>query len=313
MAALRLATRGSDLARTQSLQAARLLEERTGLKSELVIVRTEGDRNQETALGEAGSIGLFTGEVQAALLDGRADWAVHSLKDLPASPAPGLVLAAVPPREDPRDLLLVRPEAFFPDRHPLLPLESRARIGTASARRKALVHGIRPDLETALLRGNVPTRVQRLRDGAYEAILLAAAGLKRLGLKLEDLRVVELDADLWPGAPGQGALALECREEDQELREALAALHDPETARAVEAERELLRLLGGGCALPLGAWAAPAENGGLLLEAVLGPTPDRPGAPPLVHASVQGPDPMAAAEAALAALQASERAWRERA
>ena len=252
MTATRLATRSSDLARTQSLQIARALEEQAGVQSELTFIHTEGDQKQDVSLAEAGVIGLFTAEVQNAVLDGRADFAVHSLKDLPAEQTPSLQIAAIPPRADSADWLIIRKESYRPERTPL-PLAEGAVVGTSAARREAFLQTLCPDLKPTLLRGNVPTRVKKLADGQYDAILLAAAGLQRLDFDLSGFEVFPLAVDFWPGAPGQGALALECRVDDENLATKLATLHDETTAQAIAAERGLLRALGGGCGLPLGA------------------------------------------------------------
>ncbi len=296
MTTLRLATRGSDLARTQSGAFADALQHATGTPSELVIIKTQGDRVQDVALKDAGSIGLFTAEVQHAVLDGRADYAVHSLKDLPAEQVAGLRCGAIPLREDSCDWLVVRKEAFEPARHEL-PIKPGSVIGTSAARRVAFCHATDPECRTELLRGNVPTRVRKLAEGDYDAILLAAAGLRRLGTDLSEFQVVPLPFTMWPGAPGQGALSIECREDDDATFALLQKLHDPEAALEVEAERTLLRALGGGCGLPLGA-RAEATAGGLRMMAAFGPTEDRPEAPLLVRAEVEGADPAAVAEAA---------------
>ena len=255
---------------TQSRLAAAEIEAATGRPTELVIVKTVGDRSTDTVLADVGSVGLFTKEVQDAVLDGRADYAVHSLKDLPVEQTPGLELGAVPVREDTRDWLLIRPGARL-DSDELVPLAAGARVGTSAARRAAFLRALAPQTETMLLRGNVPTRVRKLAEGEYDAILLSGAGLRRLSLDLSGLEVIPLDPLAWPGAPGQGALALECRAGDEEVRAALATIHDESAAESVRAERNLLRLLGGGCGLPLGAHAI-AEPDGWTLHAALGPT-----------------------------------------
>lgn len=268
---LRLATRGSALATTQSSWVARAVEEASGQASTLVVVETTGDRKQVGALADVGNIGLFTKEVQDAVLDGRADYAVHSLKDLPAEQTPGLQCAAIPLREDSRDYLLIRPESYLAEAPGELPVCSGGIVGTASARRAAFLAAIAPELEVKVLRGNVPTRVEKLRAGNYDAILLAGAGLRRLEFALADVEVLPLDPELWPCAPGQGALAIECRAEDDATCETLAKIHDAVTAAAVGAERNLLRRLGGGCGLPLGAFVAPGMAKAFRMTAALGP------------------------------------------
>jgi hydroxymethylbilane synthase len=245
--------------------AARLQAQ--GVPSELVIIETQGDR-EKVAFSQMQGQGFFTKAVQDAVLEGRADLAVHSLKDLPSGPTPGLVLAAIPVREDPREVLLVHPQAVDPQA-PLLPVRRGARVGSSAVRRQAQLARLRPDLERLELRGNVPTRVEKLRRGDYEAILLARAGLKRLGLDLGGLEVHLLEPREFVPAPGQGALALECREEDTRLRAILEKLDDPSARRTVMAERGLMARLQGGCQLALGA-SARGVDGGLELLAWYG-------------------------------------------
>lgn len=303
MSALKLATRGSDLATTQSGHVAAALEAATGEATELSIVKTIGDRRLDVHLAQVGSVGLFTKEVQEAVLDGRADYAVHSLKDLPAEQTPGLCCAAIPQREDTRDWLLISP-GFHEDRGKgLLPLTPGTRVGTSAARRTAFLQAMAPDCEPVLLRGNVPTRVGKLESDEYGAVLLAGAGLRRLELDLSAYEVVPLDPMVWPGAPGQGALAIECREEDDRMRDLLSKLHDPTTQATVDVERRLLRALGGGCGLPLGAHGLLVEDG-FRLVAALGETEELPG--PLRRADVVAEDAAAACVAAHQALLAAE-------
>ncbi|NQU48042.1 MAG: hydroxymethylbilane synthase [Planctomycetes bacterium] len=287
---LRLATRGSDLALTQSKAVAATLKQATGAETELVIVKTIGDQVLDVRLDQVGGVGLFTKEVQQALFDGRADYAVHSLKDLPAEQVEGLSRGAVPPRQDARDCLLIREGSVDLQRQPIA-IQKGAIVGTSAARRSALLADVLPDAEVKLLRGNVPTRVQKLRDGEYDAIILAAAGLKRLQSDLSGIHVVTLDHITWPGAPGQGALAVECRADDVATRKLLAHLHVAEDAELVDIERSLLRALGGGCSLPLGASASRVDAGFELLAA-LGPDQDDPDArqKPLIRCKLIGTD-----------------------
>lgn len=253
---VRVATRKSDLA----LWQANWVRERLGalgVRTELVLLDTQGDRTQGagTPFRLMPGQGFFTKAVQDAVLDGRADVAVHSHKDLPSARLAGLELAAVTEREDPRDVLLVRPEAFSPESDPL-PLREGVTVGTSAARRQAQLAHHRPDLRVAELRGNVPTRVRALRKGRYGAVVLAAAGLVRLGLDLSGLEVRPLDPKRFVPAPAQGALALEIRQTDAELASLLTELHSVAAYKAVAAERGLMGMLQGGCQLALGAHAA---------------------------------------------------------
>jgi len=291
---LRLATRGSALARAQATDVARRLEQ-AGHEAELVIISTAGDRVTDRAFTDVGSFGVFVREIEAALLDGRADVAVHSYKDLPSKSPEGLVVAAVPERLDAADVLLVRPDAADDGE---LPLRAGARVGTSAARRKALLAAARPDLRIELLRGNVPTRVRALLDGKFDAIVLAAAGLARLdrasGTALVPAEVLRtrLDPRGFVPAPAQGAIAVQVRADAPEARAAVASLDDERTARALRAERALLGLAEAGCILPFGAWC-DTSGGALTLYAVLG---QESGA--IARAVVRGTDPEAIAAAA---------------
>jgi hydroxymethylbilane synthase len=230
---------------------------------ELQVVTT-GDRIQDRPLAEVGGKGLFVKEIEEALLDGRADFAVHSMKDVPGRLAPGLVLACVPKREDPRDVLVA-------PRHGTLDgLPEGARVGTSSLRRQAALGAYRPDLVVQVLRGNVDTRLRKVDAGEYDAIVLARAGLVRLGLEERATQILPAQVSL--PAPGQGALAVECREADIATRALVAHLNDLETATCVAAERGVLVAVGGDCKTPLGAYAQRAGDG-LHLRAFVA-TPD---------------------------------------
>jgi hydroxymethylbilane synthase len=247
MTRTRLGTRGSALARAQAAMVRRDLEARhAGLAIDVEIIRTSGDRLQRGPLADVGGKGLFVKEIEDALLAGGIDFAVHSLKDMPAVQRDGLVLAATPRRADPRDVLVSR----VPD---LAALPRGARVGTASVRRGAQLRAARPDLDVVVLRGNVDTRLRRWRDGDFDAIVLAAAGLARLGVDEPAARPISPDV-LLP-AVGQGALALECRAGDAATLALLAVLDDAASARAVAAERAFLRAIGGDCNTPLAAHA----------------------------------------------------------
>ncbi len=252
---LRIATRGSMLAIWQAEEVARLLvESHPHLEVELVRLRTQGDIITDVALSQLPGKAFFTKEIEEALLDGRADLAVHSGKDLPTALPPGLELFGCIARHSPLDALIAT------GGHTLLSLPLQARLGTSSIRRRALVAHLRPDLKVLDLRGNVDTRLKKLTDGQYDAIILAAAGLERL--QLTDRITERLSAEQFPPAVSQGAMALEVRSADDELKRLLAPLIDSATTTAVLAERALLRSLEGGCQVPLGALAV--VNGGLL-------------------------------------------------
>lgn len=249
---LRIGTRQSLLARTQSGHIQAEIARRLGAPDRpdevapLVFIVTTGDRIQDRRLMDIGGKALFTKEIERALFDGEIDMAVHSLKDVPAEPPEGLVIAALPRREDPRD-------AFLSERYDSLQaLPEGARLGTASLRRQAQALAIRPDLRIETLRGNVDTRLKRLADGDFDAILLAAAGLNRLGLG--DRVRSFLDPWAAPTAPGQGALALQCRA-DSPWRDGLAALADRDTELCVAAERGALIALEANCRTAMGAFA----------------------------------------------------------
>jgi hydroxymethylbilane synthase len=260
---LRLATRGSALALAQSRLVVEGLQAAwPELRVELVTVVTEGDRRRDVPAASLGGKGIFTAAVQQAVLDGRADLAVHSAKDLPAAQVPGLVLAAVPRRADPRDVLVGRSRLTGLD-----DLGPGARVGTGSPRRVALLHWLRPDLELVPIRGNVDSRVRRVHGGELDAVVLAAAGLRRLGLAGE--AAVPLDPEAFIPAPGQGTLAVEAREDDTRALGLLSALTHRPSRVALRAERSFLRRLGGSCTLPAGALARPTDAGPLEIQGFL--------------------------------------------
>jgi hydroxymethylbilane synthase len=258
---LRIGTRSSPLALWQANYVARRLRPLVAPRSvELLHVQTEGDRDQAASLAHIGGRGVFTKEIERALLDGRVDVAVHSLKDLPTQPVEGLVLAAVPERGPSGDVLVAARVARFDD------LPPGARVATGSLRRRAQLLHRRPDLRLADIRGNVETRLRKLRDDGYDALVLAEAGLERLGLA----GATEVLDPAWMlAAVGQGALGIECRAGDEATRNLLASLDHTPTRQAVEAERSLLYHLGGGCQVPLGAIAQMDGETLLLRAAVL--------------------------------------------
>ena len=269
---LRLGTRGSDLALWQARHVAGLVSDRIKLECTIEIVKTRGDRVQDVAFRKMEGKGFFTKELQDALFEGRVDLVVHSLKDLPTEEPDGLEIIAIPERAEASDLLLARRELLARDHADPFGLPPGAILGTSSLRRASQALASSPKIEVRALRGNVPTRIRKLRDGDYDAILLAAAGVRRLDLEIDDLECVELTPEVMLPAPGQGALAIETRANDA-VTQPLSALHDPAVARCVGTERRLLELLGGGCHLPLGCLASEDETG-IRLQAVLGAIDD---------------------------------------
>lgn len=259
---IRIATRGSLLARTQSGHVAEALREVSGRDVELVHVRTHGDADQTTPLASFGGVGVFVTAVRDAVLRGEADVAVHSLKDLPTQPAAGLEIAAIPVRQDPRDVLVAR------DGRTLDTLPQGARVGTGSPRRAAQLLALRPDLDVVALRGNVDTRVRAVTEGDLDAVVLARAGLARLDRL--DVVTQEIGVDLMLPAPAQGALAVECRDDDVVVLDALRRLDDAPTRAAVTAERALLAELEAGCSAPVGAYATVSGSGEELLVHLTG-------------------------------------------
>jgi hydroxymethylbilane synthase len=254
---LTFATRPSALARWQTAHVIQLLQAaHPGLACMERVIATTGDRELDQLVPEIGQKGLFTSELEAALLSGEVHAAVHSLKDLPVEDTPGIVIAAIPEREAAQDVLVCA------GGQTLSSLPEGARVGTGSLRRSAQLVARRPDLTILPLRGNVDTRLQKMLNGEYDAIVLAQAGLTRLGLQAYISQVLPLDVML--PAPGQGALAVQCRADDMETLEVLAAINDPLTAAAVGAERAFLSGLGGGCSLPIAAFAEK-NNGQIIL------------------------------------------------
>ncbi len=247
-----IGSRGSDLALWQANHVRKQLED-LGHEVEIKIIVTQGDAIQHLSFDKLEGKGFFTKEIEIHLLDGRVDLAVHSHKDLETTPPAGLIIAAVSEREDPSELLLIRKSKV--DLTQDWQLIENGIIGTSSARRKSQVIRFRPDLEIKDLRGNVPTRIQKLRDENYDAIFLAKAGVDRLEIDLSEFHQVVLDPTVVVPAPAQGVLALQIREEDQELFEIMQNLNHPEVASKIGVERKVLNLLEGGCQLPLGVYS----------------------------------------------------------
>jgi hydroxymethylbilane synthase len=260
MKSLTIGTRGSQLALWQAHWVERQLQQR-GIDTRIEIIKTTGDKITDVALAKVGASaglkGVFTKEIEEALLGGQIDLAVHSLKDLPADLDQGLALGAIPERADPRDALVGRPLAELPP---------GARVGTSSLRRAAQLRHLRPDLVVENIRGNIDTRLRKQQDGLYDAILLASAGLHRMGWQQRIAQT--LDPELMAPAIGQGALGIEIRAGDDATREILQPLNHAATATTTSAERALLRALGGGCQVPLGGYALLA-GGRLHLSAVV--------------------------------------------
>jgi hydroxymethylbilane synthase len=276
---LRIGTRGSALALWQAEHVrARLAA--LGHEATLTVIVTTGDRIQDRRLEAVGGKGAFLKEIEEAMLAGQVDLAVHSLKDVPVRLPAGLQLAATLERADARDALLARGAGG------LRALRAGARVGTTSLRRRAVLREARPDVVIEDLRGNVDTRIRKLREGAYDAIVLAMAGLARLGRAGEVSEA--LDPAVFVPAPGQGAIVIECREGDRDTWAAAAQLHHEPTARAVSAERVFLGALGGGCNVPLGAHAT-VDGGALRLRAfVAGEEPGH-----VLRGEAAGADPLA--------------------
>ncbi len=298
---LKIGTRGSHLARTQSTTVANALAAQ-GHETELVIVRTAGDVSQAASFGSIGPQGVFVREIEQALVDGRIDVAVHSCKDLPTTSPDALVVAAVPTRIDPADVLLTNRDSVGDDA--VLPVADNAVVGTASARRQSWIRHLRPDLDVKSLRGNVPTRIGRLAEG-YDAILLAAAGLERLAdtplddapeIALGHLAVTRLDPVVFVPAPAQGALALQCRRDATEVTDALGALDDSESHACIDTERALLERIEGGCDLALGAYCTKLDDGYVLIAML-----ERDGH--VIRETASGTDPGALAETVFEAFE----------
>ena len=263
MKALRIGTRGSALALWQARSIAKALHDLTGADPEIVIIKTSGDKFQEISFSQIAGKGVFIKELEDALLEERIDLAVHSMKDVPTELPPGLTIAAIGKRDDVRDALLSSSGAT------LATLPQGARVGTSSLRRQSQLLHARRDLRTIELRGNVDTRISKLKRGDYDAIVLAKAGLDRLGLSENITEVLPQDVSL--PAAGQGAIGIEARAGDSATLGVLVGLEDAQTRYAVNAERAALAGLGGGCQVPIGAWGR-VESGKLLFDvAVLSP------------------------------------------
>ncbi len=255
---IRIGTRGSKLALWQANFLQQELQH-IGQQSEITIIKTKGDRIQHLSFDKIEGKGFFTKEIEDALLAEEVDLAVHSMKDLPTTSPEGLVTTAVSYREDPSDWLIIRSDKATAGKP--LQLPEGALVGTSSARRKAQMLHFRPDIELKDIRGNVPTRLEKLREGQFDAILLAGAGLTRLQLDLDDFSVIRFSPKEFIPAPAQGVLAFQVRKADTPLRRVLQQLHHREVANCTNIERRILQLLEGGCHMPLGAYCEKDATG----------------------------------------------------
>ena len=286
MTTLRIGTRGSQLALFQAHAVAALLSWRAGVSTEIVVIKTSGDRLADAPLAEIGGKRLFVKEIEDALLEGALDVAVHSSKDLPAVLPEGLAIGAVLPREDPRDAVVLpsgtadSTTSALADVVPLL--GTAPRIGTSSVRRIAQLRGLFPRATFAAIRGNLDTRLRKLDGGDFEALILAAAGLKRLGR--QERISATLPAESCVPAPGQGIIAVEMRTDSGDLSAVLGRIDDPVTAAALRAERAVVTRLGGGCQMPLGAYASISGSRLALVAVVMSLDGNRS-----VRAEAEGP------------------------
>jgi len=270
---IKIGTRGSKLALWQAEFTQRQLAE-VGVESELVIISTKGDRVQHLSFDKIEGKGFFTKEIEDALLRGDVDLAVHSMKDLPTTQPGGLVVTAVSYRENPADWLIVRPEAKQEGK--LFQLRENAVVGTSSARRKAQMLHFRSDVELKDIRGNVPTRLRKLQEGQFDAILLAGAGISRLELDLSDFHVVKFNPKEFVPAPAQGVLAFQTVASDLEVRRLLKQIHHSEVSAVTNVERKVLKLLEGGCHMPLGVYCERDAMGNYHVWAAKADTWDAP-------------------------------------
>ncbi|MGZ4873894.1 MAG: hydroxymethylbilane synthase [Candidatus Angelobacter sp.] len=276
MAKLRIGSRGSQLALWQANHVAALLRAKKHTV-EIEVIKTTGDKMTSVALAKVGTKGMFTKEIEEALHEKRVDLAVHSLKDVPTDLAQEFELAAIMKREDPRDAFISVKFSGLEE------LPQGAKVGTSSLRRQCQLKAMRPDLQVLPLRGNVDTRLRKLESGEYDAIILAAAGVLRLGLETHVRS--RISADVMCPAVGQGALAIEIRRGDQQTKTLLAFLNDADTHAAIDCERELLGSLGGGCQVPIGAYAEK-RGGRLYLQAMVG----RPDGSQILREQADGTD-----------------------
>lgn len=272
---IRLGSRGSKLALWQAEFVRSEIERRTGRKVGITRIRTTGDMILDVPLGRVGGKGLFVKEIEEALLSGKIDLAVHSMKDVPTDLPEGLTIVAITRREDPRDAFLSVKYGSFGE------LPQGARLGTSSLRRQTQLLGLRPDLSVESLRGNIDTRIRRMEEGRFDAIILAAAGLRRLGWESRITQYIPEEMSI--PAIGQGALGIEIRRNDPDTREAVSFLDDRDTSLAVRAERGFLKRLEGGCQVPIASHGR-VEGDGIVLQGMVG----RPDGSEIVRGSAQG-------------------------
>lgn len=254
-----IGTRGSDLALWQANYLKHQLKEYCDLDARLQIIQTTGDKITDLSFDKIEGKGFFTKELEEALLQGQIDVAVHSMKDMPTDSPAGLCLAAISYREDSRDVLLIHQRAVNSEEE--LSLKKGAVVGTSSVRRKSQILHLRPDVKVEDLRGNVPTRIDKLKKGDYDAILLAQAGLNRLAIDMDEIKCIALHPAEFVPAPAQGVLAYQCRVDDLELRKSLMRIHDYEVAECTNVERKVLKMMEGGCHIPLGVHCSKDANG----------------------------------------------------
>lgn len=271
---IRVGTRGSKLALWQAHYTQNILQ-KAGLDSEVIIVKTQGDKIQHLGFDKLEGKGFFTKEIEDELLAGAFDMAVHSMKDMPTVQPDGLVLGAVSYRADPRDLLLIHNHKV--DTTAPLRLQSGCVVGTSSIRRKTQIVALNDTVTTKDIRGNVPTRIQKLRDGQFDAIVLAAAGVSRLEVDISDLTALHLHPKEFVPAPAQGVLAYQCRLDDMQTRKMMAdILHDRDVSQVVKVERTVLKMMDGGCHVPLGVHCSRDKVGNYRVEGAYSDGTGRP-------------------------------------
>lgn len=273
MKKIKIGTRGSKLALWQAEFTKKTLSD-IGVEAELVIIKTKGDVVQHLSFDKIEGKGFFTKEIEDALLRGDVDMAVHSMKDMPTTQPDGLVLGAVSYRENPADWLIIQKEKVADDQ--LFKLKKSAVVGTSSARRKAQLLDYRSDVQLLDIRGNVPTRLDKLRRGDFDAIMLAGAGLSRLELDLSDFEVVKLNTKEFVPAPAQGVLTFQCCADDTDTRKLLQKIHHPEISAVTNVERKVLKLIGGGCHMPLGVYCERDQMGNYHVWAAMADAWDQP-------------------------------------